>query len=393
MYMAKRYFHALINRIKWLFPLLLMYILRIFPIKPNKLLFVNYFGKGYGDNAKYICQEIIHNKTLDIIWVVKDFGLSLPDNIRKVRYNSIRYFFDLATARVWIDNCRKDIFVRKRKGQFYIQTWHGDLAIKKIEKDAEKSLSPSYVKSAKNDSKMADLCICGNEWFEYIYRHAMWYNGKILSCGYPRRDVLYGNTELITNKVRKKYDIQESSHIVLYAPTFRRMQKIPNLDLYDIDWTSILNAFERSFGGKWVGFVRLHPNISEFSNKLHFNERVYDVTSYPDMQELLAVSDACISDYSSSILEFGVTGKPAFLFATDYEEYKRDRDVYFQLEELPFPLAQSNQELQNVIMSFSYDEYKKQQEFFYNDIIRMKESGNASKELANLIERICNLHF
>ena len=186
---------------------------------------------------------------------------------------------------------------------------------------------------------------------------------------------------------------QESSHIVLYAPTFRRMQKIPNLDLYDIDWTSILNAFERSFGGKWVGFVRLHPNISEFSNKLHFNERVYDVTSYPDMQELLAVSDACISDYSSSILEFGVTGKPAFLFATDYEEYKRDRDVYFQLEELPFPLAQSNQELQNVIMSFSYDEYKKQQEFFYNDIIRMKESGNASKELANLIERICNLHF
>ena len=38
---------------------LVLYIFRIFPIKKNKVCFINFSGKGYGDNPKYITEEIL----------------------------------------------------------------------------------------------------------------------------------------------------------------------------------------------------------------------------------------------------------------------------------------------------------------------------------------------
>lgn len=35
------------------------YFLWLFPINKNKIVICNYYGKGYGDNGKYIVEEII----------------------------------------------------------------------------------------------------------------------------------------------------------------------------------------------------------------------------------------------------------------------------------------------------------------------------------------------
>ena len=108
-----------------------------------------------------------------------------------MRIGSIKWIYEVVTAKVWIDNSRKLRYVRKRKGQFYIQTWHGDIGMKKVEKDAIQSLPYEYVQAAKNDSKMADLFVAGNEWITQQYKNAFWYDGPVAKCGYPRRDILY----------------------------------------------------------------------------------------------------------------------------------------------------------------------------------------------------------
>ena len=119
---------------------------RLLPIKRNKIVVSSYYGRGYGDNPKYIIDRLIaRNVNLKIVWLVKnDKELdSLPPNIVPCKINSFSSIFHLSTARVWIDNCRKNARV-KRRNQTYIQTWHG-FAFKRIEKDAENSLSSQYV--------------------------------------------------------------------------------------------------------------------------------------------------------------------------------------------------------------------------------------------------------
>lgn len=385
---ARRIVGAVKNRIKWIFFTGVFYVLRIFPIQKNKVFLMNYYGKGYGDNSKYICKKLLsEKKEIDLVWGVNDLKTEFPDGVRKVKCETLRYIYELCTAKVWVDNCRKPIYVRKRKGQYYIQTWHGDIGPKKVEKDASAILYPSYIKAAMNDSSMADLFVSGNRWCTELYKKSFWYNGEVVKCGYPRRDILYSITSQKVNLIKKELNINSNSRLVLYAPTFRKNQM--DLSVYMVDWNSITKELENKFGGEWKVLIRLHPNISSYSDKLILSDNIINVTEYPDMQELMAISDICISDYSSSIFEFVITGKPGFIFAKDYQEYKKEQDVWLNIDELFLPFAQSDEELIVNIKEFDYEKYKKEHRFFYDEIIGMYKEGNASEYLANIISKKC----
>ena len=362
-----------------------------FPVQKNKIVVSSYYGNGYGDNPKYIVEELLRRKLdLDIVWIVRDKSIakSLPQGVRYCVKDSLLHNYHMATAKVWIDNCRKSFFYKK-KSQYYIQTWHGDIGLKKVEKDAEKALAKSYVKWAKRDSKAANLFISGNAWEAQKYRDAFWYDGEILICGYPRRDILYKD-DIAIDDLKAQIGIPLDCKVLFYAPTFRKCIQKPDMSVYNLAWDDILEAARQRWGGKWIGMIRLHPNIAAHSKELHLPKNVIDMSQYPDMQELLAVSDVCLSDYSSSVFEFAVTGKPAFIFATDFEDYKKDRDVYFSFDDLPFQVAQSNNELHQHILSFSDVDYKLKHAKFYNDTIGICEEGKASIKIADIIKGICN---
>ncbi len=363
----------------------------LFPIKKNKIFIVSYGGKGYGDNGKYIVEALLSSgENYEIFWSVKDLNAEMPQGIKKVKYFSVKAVYHEATAKVWIDNTRKESWVRKRKKQFYIQTWHGDVGMKKVEKDTEAALPPLYVKAAKHDSKMADLFVSGNEWTSRLYRSAFWYDGEIAKVGYPRRDILYKSSAV--EGLKEKVGLPKEAHVLLYAPTFRSHQMYcdtPDLSVYKLPWTEVLAAFSSRFGGEWIGALRLHPNVSKFAKELQLPDGVYNVTDYADMQELLAVADACISDYSSSPFDFSVTGKPSFIYATDYEAYKKDRDTYFTFEELPFPLAQTKEALLENITCFDEEAYAEKHRQFYEERIGLYEEGNASQRIVDRIREIC----
>jgi CDP-glycerol glycerophosphotransferase len=60
--------------------------------------------------------------------------------------------------------------------------------------------------------------------------------------------------------------------------------------------------------------------------------RVVDVTGFPDTSQLLLVADALITDYSSVMFDFSVTGKPMYFLVPDIEHYRGElRGFYFDL--------------------------------------------------------------
>lgn len=85
-----------------------------------------------------------------------------------------------------------------------------------------------------------------------------------------------------------------------------------------------------------------------------YDDCIIDATNYPDMQELILAADAFISDYSSCIFDAALRNIPCFTFATDFEKYKGDRGVYYEMDELPFSYAKNNDELISNIKNFNY---------------------------------------
>lgn len=369
-----------INRVFWI-------ISSMFPIQNNKIVICNYYGRGFSDNAKYIAIEAIDRQlNYDIVWLVKnidDNNNEFLDEIRIVKYKSFKAIYELATAKIWIDNSRKNYYTRKRKDQLYIQTWHGGIALKKIEKDAEDALLKSYVKFAKKDSENADLFISNSRFNTNMYRRAFWYDGEILECGVPRNDLLFNNIEETKRKVKSFFNIANDKKIVMYAPTFR---KDYNLEVYKFDYEKCIEEFNKKFSGEYVMLIRLHPNVFIKSTQLKYDsDNVYNASFYPDMQELLVGTDILITDYSSSMFDFMLTKKPCFIYASDIQVYKDDRGFYFELDKLPFSIATSTDEMITNIRRFDNHIYLSRVEKFLKKQGCI-DNGSSSKSVVDWIE-------
>lgn len=364
-----------------------MLICHLMPIKKNKVVFSSYRGRQYSDSPMFISEELEKDGNLDIVWI---YNSQLNRNsIRTVPDSTLRAAYELATAKVWVDNCRKKVWVKKRRGQFYIQTWHGNLGIKKIEADAGDKLKKSYIRSAKHDSKMTDVITSGCKWATNNFRTAFWYGGEIWECGSARTDIFYNDVTPIKEKVYSFYGFDSNDRVIIYAPTFRNSKR---LDCYCIDYEMLIDSAKKKWGGNWKVIVRLHPNMTEEQGKLSFSMNVKNGLEYQEINELIVASELLITDYSSCMFDAMEAGKKVIFYATDLEEYIEERGTYFQYKDLPFPLSRSNEEL--CVAIAKYDDSKQKElaaEFmkeqgFFND-------GQASHRVADRIRQVIRDRF
>lgn len=366
------------------FKTLLFYALRLVPIKKEKIVFCNFSGKRCGDSPRSI-SDMLQEKhpDWDIVWLIHpDYKAVPPPKTRTVTFgmHSLKMIYELATAKVWVDSHTKFKFTRKRAGQFYMETWHGGIGLKKVEGDAANVLDKPYLDRVHNNSKMADLFLSNSEWCSKLYRRAFWYQGDFLTYGLPRNDGLVKSPR--SKKVHQAFGIADNTKILLYAPTFRANQ---TTDCYHLDTEALLKALQQKTQDHWKILIRLHPMVMQQESPIRFSEDVLNATPYPDMQELLIESDCLISDYSSCLFDYAILNRPAFLFATDIPEYKKDRDLYFDLHTLPFPLAESNQDLCQNIQAFNEEEYRKTLVQFCVDV-GLNETGTATEKAVEQIE-------
>lgn len=357
---------------------------RFRPIEPRKAVFCNYNGKGFGCNPKYIALEMLaRDPGWDIVWIVKEDIYEFPEGIRTVLWDSREAVYELATAAVWVDNQRKLWYHRKRRGQFFVETWHGGAGpIKKIGADNPANFhNKPYEHTSHHMDRIVDIMVSNGTMRSGIYRRAFLYTGKILECGAPRNDILVNGWETLVPKVHAFFGIPEDAHIVIYAPTYRKGRQT---DKVQLNGEKVLHALHEKFGGEWYMLKRLHPTMKQRAGELSYGSHILNASGYDDMQELLAASDVLISDYSSVISEFSIMGKPIFLYAEDIEDYGQERDFYVEYSRLPYSVSADEKQLLSNIMVFDDGEYKKEIEE-YHELIGSKETGTAAKAVVDAI--------
>ena len=368
----------------------LFHLLRVFPIKKNKVIVTVFNGKCYDDNQKFIMEEL-HKliPDLDIVWVKNPkFEYKLPEWTRPVKWQSWRCVYEYVTAKIWNSNVIAPDYFVKRKGQLYVETWHGGLGIKKVAGDiiGDYAADRKNIRMFKNPSNMADVFVSNSDHLSAIYRRAFKFHGPIWKCGYPKNDMLVQNNPEDGVKARNDLGIPQDHKVLLYAPTWRlRFSEEHHIDMtvYDLDMKRLRKALTEKFGGEWTMLIRFHPKEGLYAKGYQEGHpEAMDVTDYPDMQRLLMATDVMISDYSSCIFDAALRRIPCFTYATDFSHYKyEERGVYYEMEELPFPYAKNNDEMEHNVKAFDMEDYLKNWDAF---CVRMglNETGHAARDVA-----------
>lgn len=346
----------------------ILHIFWVFPVKKNQIFFISYGGKQYSCSPKYV-SEFIDSKKYKRVWYLENKNISI-DNSIIIRHKFIRYYYYLLTSKFIINNVNISSYIPKRKKQIIINTWHGGGAYK---------YSGSVVKDVSSLQKFFDIndvFVSSSKIFsDLVIKNTFGFNKVILNVGLPRNDILFSNKSF-RDKIFDFLKIDKSDYfIVLYAPTYREIgMKQP---FQDFDYKLIIHSFEKRFNKKCIILNRFHHFTKSISS-------TFDVSMYPDMQELLLSIDALITDYSSSLWDFSLTNKPAFVFAPDLNEYLEDRSFYVNIYEWGFPVSKNNIELSKNILNFDLSNY-------CNNINKMKnewgsyETGNACKLISDFI--------
>lgn len=394
---------------------LIFYMMRVFPIDKNLVSLCTFEGKGgFGCNPKYIAKQL-HKKNpkYRFIWLVNDEAISkeFPDYIKKVNNTNIfsRAYW-LSKSGVWIDNYRKPYGTSKRKNQLYINVNHYNVGIKATGLLRGKKFSKMAYLVSKNDSDMIDYLTIDSYWSESCFDKALVYDGEMLKIGSPRCDVLYGDRKKYKTQLIKKYNLQENSKILLYAPTFRETAKdgvrSVHLQTWTIDFERLIKVLEKKNDEKWYIFIKVHPQLAN-SFKGYKNPNlqnvVINVSDMDDIYELIAGVDSYITDYSSAVFEAGYARIPSFIYADDIKEYEHSRELMWEFTtdnkneiynnkkltpkldvKFPFSISQNNDELEKNIMDFDIIRYNKDMDEF-EEKIGLIFDGKASERLCDFI--------
>lgn len=360
------------------------------PIRPQ-ILCASFRGRQYADSPRNI-SEMLHelHPEIDIIWALNSnddpYGI-IPSYVKKVKYNSKEYYQSLATSFCFIANNEMRPNIAKRKGQYFIQTWHGDRSFKKVLYDDLDDWNDTYRANVVRDDAVTDICLAASDYGERVYRSAFRYNGEILRVGMPRNDQLLNVSLEKAEIIKKKLNVDTNSKLIMYAPTFRDDKLHESCEVVDIE--ALVEWLCSETGDTWKGLYRAHS----LGKGIGSNGRVLDVSDYPDMADLLLISDAVITDYSSVSGDYMLMDRPMVLALFDLDDYtKSSRQLSVSLDEVGLPIAKNMNELHSLMLK-SINQKKllgRDQAMNYYGVT---ESGDSTRTVVNLIIERFNAFF
>jgi CDP-glycerol glycerophosphotransferase len=324
-------------------------------------------------------------------WVASDPS-TFPSDVTCIPRHRPRYFLDLATCDLLVTN---DIVTRhlvKGPRVLYTQAWHGS-PIKVIGLDEP---APKYRNGAKHLKRMVrdvakwDFLLSNSESYTRIFRSAFGYEGEVLEIGYPRNDILVNDNGTRRARARRELGIDEGEQVVLYAPTWRDDAHDKSGGFFHpelIDW----DLLDQLLPEGTVILNRLHQHVVT-DDSASLPARVRDVSRHEDVTELILASDALVSDYSSMIYDYALTGRPIILHAPDLDRYRSDvRPFYFDFESwAPGPITSSTEELADQLLSLAgvSTQYADTYRSFVDRFCTFEDGRSSERLVAKLLERL-----
>ncbi len=319
------------------------------PINDRRILLSSFEGDQYSDNPRCMSEYLAarYGQELELVW-----GFRHPKNFRDVpgitpiRYYSPRWFYYALTAAVFISNTIFPRLMPKRKGQFSLNTWHGGGAYKQVGPEANR-LSEAERRSQYKYLQKTDLYLSSSERFtHYALRQDLGYQGAVLNCGMPRNDLFFSPERIARASEKVRQALGLKGYVVLYAPTYRGMIIRGYKTNHHFPYEQALASLRERFGESVSILKRAHNGCVMADSS---PEEVIDVSDWPNMQELLCAADMLITDYSSSIWDFALLGRPCLLYQNDLEAYERERGICTPVDQWPGISCRCDEELLDAI--------------------------------------------
>ncbi len=384
-------------------------IRKVLPVKKNRILFTSFNGH-YSDNPKYISKKIHElDPSYELVWLVNQQYMSdLPDYVTAVDINDERMVYHYrGTARAIVDNVyggREDYlaqdsllrkvlfriwgFLKNKRKQTVFTTWHGT-PLKCMGRD---QIGSNLLDFSCPGTRM----ILGNRYTLDIMSHLTFGKIPMELLGTPRNDILFSARE-DARRIKENLGLPLDKKIILYAPTFRSDGEVMNTNIRrsgldqigQMDPQRLFETLNERFGGEWTLVCRFHYHVEAQVDwdqlEKEYPGSFINGNKNDDMAQYLACADLLLTDASSSMYDFALTGRPCLLYFPDLENYaNKERGFYTPIETLPFPVAVEFEQLLCKIRDF--DEIR-----YHGDIHRMfhdygfVDDRNSSERIAEYI--------
>ncbi len=306
-----------------------------------KIVYCSFDGR-YSDNPRALYERFVQRGAHEHVWLSHPLHQhGFPAGLSTVTAESSDAVAALESADLVVANTHLDVTWQKKSGATYLQTWHGT-PLKRVHHDVLWA-PPGRLPRLDEDVARWDYLVSPNTVSTPRLRDAFRFPGPMLETGYPRNDVLTSaGADAVRARVRASLGIAAETVAVLYAPTWR------DNEYYGIDGARPglaldVDAFDAELGRDHCLLLRLHPLMTDRTPRVD-RAGVRDVSHHPDAHELYLAADVLITDYSSVMFDFAVTGKPMLFFAYDLEAYRDAlRGFYFDFTPIaPGPLLRTS---------------------------------------------------
>lgn len=352
-------------------------------IQNDKVVFIELRHLELTNSSSYLYNELRNNYDLKI----HCHFMNLNNKSRKgLIIHTIDLMKDVATAKYVFLNESNMFFskLKVRKGTKIVQLWHGCGAFKKFGYSTAELIFGSTKRDMNKypTSKNIDLITVSSEEVIWAYEEAMnkpKNSGEVKSLGVSRTDVFYDEEvkQKARIKLEKLFPEAKGKKVILYAPTFRgRVAKAIIPDMLRMD------QFYKELSDEYVVLLKYHPLVKEPPViKEEHQVFVRNMTQLMSIDDLLCVTDICISDYSSLIFEFSLFEKPMIFFAYDIEEFCDWRGFYYEYNELtPGPVCKTNIEMIEYIKNIEI-EFNKEEVVAFKEKFMKSCDGNATQRI------------
>lgn len=356
------------------------YIAKLFPTKKNNIIFATNKSNELSGNLKCINEELSKNKKYNVETYLINDEISFMATVRMyMKFGRAKY--------IVLDDYYRQLYGLKFKdGVEVIQVWHACGAFKKFGFSAIGKKDGNTLEFETNAHQHYTKVITSSK--NIINEYSEAFNiekEKVLPLGVPRTDILLNEEykEFIKDELENEYPITKGKKLILYAPTFRgNIQQRQSFKL-ELDPTTILNAL----GEDYIIILKLHPSVKNGLEGIKIpaglKERIIEIESGKDINDLIIASDIVITDYSSVVFEAALLDKKILMYAYDKEEYLGERDFYYEYDEfVPGEIAKTNEEIIEVIKKekFDIEKVKNFKERFFDHT-----DGQASKRFVETI--------
>ncbi len=316
-------------------------------IVPDTIFFESYYAHNVSSNPRGIDRAIAALRPDTVrYWSVVDASVEVSSGAIAVIEGSDAWWQARASAQLLIVNDWLRKRHSRRPGQTVLQTWHGT-PLKRLALDRP-GIRPRTAAATRREKSHWDIMLAQNPFSAKTFRSAYAFRGPIWQEGYPRNDILLTGDGA---DIRERLGIAPDVTVVMYAPTWRD-DRPGTVDILDVA------SFAKNLGPGFITLLRGHSRTLDPGSDV-LAPGVIDVTTYPDIADLFLVADALITDYSSVMFDFSVTGKPLYFFTPDLKRYRDElRGFYFDLlADAPGPVLTDQAELIRQILAPTAEEF------------------------------------